>query len=45
MNPVQELWQALPAHSFPNYAAGSWGPSESDELLAREGRTWRVIEE
>jgi glucose-6-phosphate 1-dehydrogenase len=45
VNPVQELWQALPAHTFPNYSAGSWGPSEADELLARDGRSWRLIEE
>jgi glucose-6-phosphate 1-dehydrogenase len=23
------------------YEAGTWGPSESDALLAREGRAWR----
>src|SRR5439155_1903787 len=27
----------LPHH----YAAGSWGPRESDELLGRDGRAWR----
>jgi glucose-6-phosphate 1-dehydrogenase len=27
--------------SFPNYAAGTWGPSASDELLHRDGRSWR----
>src|SRR5689334_6922597 len=27
--------------SFPNYAAGRWGPSASDELLHRDGRSWR----
>ena len=26
---------------FPNYAAGTWGPRESDELLERDGRHWR----
>jgi len=45
VKPVQELWQALPAHTFPNYAAGSWGPAESDEMLTRDGRSWRVIED
>ena len=25
------------------YDAGSWGPPEADELLAREGRTWRRL--
>jgi glucose-6-phosphate 1-dehydrogenase len=26
---------------FPNYAAGTWGPASADELLARDGRSWR----
>jgi hypothetical protein len=35
----------LPARGFPNYAAGSWGPFEADDLLARDGRAWRHIGE
>ncbi|MEO5577102.1 MAG: glucose-6-phosphate dehydrogenase [Gaiellaceae bacterium] len=27
--------------SFPNYPAGSWGPSGADELMRRDGRSWR----
>ena len=27
--------------SFPNYAAGSWGPAPADDLLHRDGRSWR----
>jgi glucose-6-phosphate 1-dehydrogenase len=27
--------------SFPNYAAGTWGPVSADELLHRDGRSWR----
>jgi glucose-6-phosphate 1-dehydrogenase len=42
--PVQEVWGALPPRAFPNYAAGSWGPKEADELLERAGRKWRRIE-
>jgi glucose-6-phosphate 1-dehydrogenase len=26
---------------LPKYAAGTWGPKEADELLAKEGRYWR----
>ena len=44
VDPVLDVWKALPPRKFPNYAAGSWGPKESDELLAREGREWRMIE-
>jgi len=40
--PILDVWGALPARSFPNYAAHSWGPKEADELLARDGRKWRV---
>jgi Glucose-6-phosphate dehydrogenase, C-terminal domain len=45
IQPVLDAWSAAPAKYFPNYAAGSWGPAESDELLARDGRAWRKIEE
>jgi glucose-6-phosphate 1-dehydrogenase len=27
--------------SFPNYAAGTWGPPTAEELLQRDGRAWR----
>jgi len=40
VEPILDVWRALPARSFPNYAAGSWGPKEADELLARGGHSW-----
>jgi glucose-6-phosphate 1-dehydrogenase len=43
ITPVLDVWSALPARDFPNYAAGSWGPPEADELLARDGRMWRLL--
>ena len=27
--------------SFPNYAGGTWGPPSGDDLLHRDGRSWR----
>jgi glucose-6-phosphate 1-dehydrogenase len=27
--------------SFPNYAAGTWGPPSADDLIHRDGRSWR----
>jgi glucose-6-phosphate 1-dehydrogenase len=27
--------------AFPNYAAGTWGPPSADDLLKRDGRSWR----
>lgn len=41
--PVQDVWTALPPRHFPNYAAGSWGPKEANELLGRDGRAWRTV--
>ena len=41
--PVLTRWQSDVDPSFPNYAAGSQGPSSSDEMLARDGFTWRRI--
>jgi glucose-6-phosphate 1-dehydrogenase len=41
VQPILDVWKALPPRDFPNYAAGSWGPSQADELLHREGRQWR----
>lgn len=40
VNPILDVWQALPARDFPNYAAGTWGPRASDELIAKDGHTW-----
>jgi glucose-6-phosphate 1-dehydrogenase len=44
VNPVLDLWKALPPRNFPNYASGTWGPKEADELLERDGRRWRNFE-
>jgi len=27
--------------NFPNYEAGTWGPRSADELIHRDGRSWR----
>jgi glucose-6-phosphate 1-dehydrogenase len=44
VNPVLDVWKALPPRNFPNYPAGVWGPKESDELMERDGRRWRNFE-
>ncbi len=38
--PILDVWKALTPRNFPNYAAGSWGPKEGDDLL-KDGRKWR----
>jgi glucose-6-phosphate 1-dehydrogenase len=45
IQPVIDLWHALPARGFPNYAAGSLGPKEAEDLLTRDGREWRRVGE
>jgi glucose-6-phosphate 1-dehydrogenase len=44
IQPLLDVWKALPARGFPNYASGSWGPKEADDLMERDGRAWRDIE-
>jgi glucose-6-phosphate 1-dehydrogenase len=41
VQPILDAWQSTPVSNFPNYAAGSWGPEKSFELLRRDGREWR----
>jgi glucose-6-phosphate 1-dehydrogenase len=41
--PVLEAWEAEAPRDFPNYEAGTWGPKEAEEMLAREGRRWRRL--
>jgi glucose-6-phosphate 1-dehydrogenase len=47
---VEEQWSLVDAivafwqrdrPSFPNYAAGTWGPAAAEELMRRDGRMWR----
>jgi glucose-6-phosphate 1-dehydrogenase len=47
---VEEQWSLVDAiiafwkrdrPSFPNYAAGTWGPAAANELIRRDGREWR----
>ncbi|MUL46515.1 glucose-6-phosphate dehydrogenase [Mycobacterium sp. CBMA293] len=40
LDPFEEYWASLDEQPEP-YAPGSWGPASADELLARDGRTWR----
>jgi glucose-6-phosphate 1-dehydrogenase len=45
VDPILDVWKALPPRSFPNYPAGTWGPPEAEELITRDGRHWRKIQE
>jgi glucose-6-phosphate 1-dehydrogenase len=43
VQPVLDFWGNNPAKNFPNYLAGSYGPQSADEMLQRDGRSWRPI--
>ena len=45
VTPVLDVWAAIPPRDFPNYDSGTWGPAEADELLARDGRKWKNVDE
>jgi glucose-6-phosphate 1-dehydrogenase len=40
VNPILDVWQALPARDFPNYPAGSWGPEAANHLIEKNGHKW-----
>jgi glucose-6-phosphate 1-dehydrogenase len=44
VDPVLDVWKALPPRRFPNYSAGTWGPKDAEELMERDQRHWRKIE-
>lgn len=43
ISPILDRWHETPAVSFPNYFSGTWGPKEAEEMLLRNGRSWRII--
>ena len=38
IDPLEQFWAGQEPYL---YRAGEWGPKEADEMLAREGRSWR----
>ena len=42
IDPVLAAWQTPDAPPLVPYARKSWGPAEAHELLARDGRVWRL---
>ena len=41
VEPIVEVWKNQ-KHDFPNYAAGSWGPGPSDQMLNENRHSWRT---
>ena len=42
MMPLLEAWESKRPLDFPNYKAGSWGPQVADEMIGRDGFSWRT---
>jgi len=40
VEPILDVWSAAKTATVPLYAAGTWGPKESDQMLERDGRQW-----
>ena len=45
VQPILDAWGNTPPNDFPNYVAGGSGPAAAAELLARDGRAWRPLED
>ncbi len=39
LDPIEDFWTAGGAPD--GYPAGTWGPASADEMMARDGRSWR----
>ncbi|MER5644229.1 glucose-6-phosphate dehydrogenase [Streptosporangium sp. NPDC002524] len=41
LDPIEEFWSTQgPPEEYP---AGTWGPASADEMMARDGRSWRRL--
>ncbi|MCC7164957.1 MAG: glucose-6-phosphate dehydrogenase [Anaerolineae bacterium] len=43
ISPILEAWAKIPAPTFPNYDAGTWGPKAADEFMRRDKHKWRRL--
>jgi glucose-6-phosphate 1-dehydrogenase len=44
VQPILDAWASNAPSDFPNYTAGTSGPTAADALLARDGRGWRLLD-
>ena len=42
VDPIIKHWEAQTAPNLPLYAAGTWGPTAAQDLLARDGQAWQI---
>jgi glucose-6-phosphate 1-dehydrogenase len=43
VQPFLDAWKKAAAKGLQSYKAGSEGPPEADQLLERDGRSWRKL--
>ncbi|MFC7492438.1 MULTISPECIES: glucose-6-phosphate dehydrogenase [unclassified Knoellia] len=41
LDPIEEFWAKNTAR-IDQYTSGTWGPPSADDLMSRDGRTWRL---
>jgi glucose-6-phosphate 1-dehydrogenase len=41
VDPIRRAWESGEGGPLHFYGAGTWGPPAADELLERDGRSWR----
>lgn len=41
--PLLKYWANHAPKDFPNYASGSWGPEQAEEMINKDGRSWRIL--
>jgi glucose-6-phosphate 1-dehydrogenase len=41
--PILDYWQHSRVRDLPEYQCGTWGPVESDRIVAPDGRQWRTL--
>jgi glucose-6-phosphate 1-dehydrogenase len=41
VTPILDSWAAAPPPAFPNYTAGTWGPTEANAIAANCPGGWR----
>jgi glucose-6-phosphate 1-dehydrogenase len=42
-DPILSTWRDEDARLIAQYAAGTWGPKDADQLVAKDGRQWRRL--
>jgi len=42
VDPINEYFDYYDTTKFPNYFSGTWGPEKANQLIEKDGRTWRL---